>query len=231
MFGWNVNGDYITAGENLNTREVVYVSSTGSVYKYSSSTAILDTGLLGMTLATTTSGNSAPVLFEGIFTTSGLTTGAVYYTGLTAGSISTSYTDQSIRLGTALSTTKFKLDKSAGKVYDLGAITPTVTVSGGASNQPQYSNSITVRTAVGERLMVVAGGNLSASACDTASATLEENSASTQSTCSTLGGICPMVYSTTTVSAGTQTYRIRVNGTDGGNCTAVWSGNFTVWKF
>jgi len=230
--GFNSMAESLRAGEALNTNAIVYVSSTGSVYKYSSSTEIYDTNLLGVVLATTSAASQVPILFEGIVRTmSGLTTSSIYYTGAASGTVSTSYTDQSIRLGIALSNTKLLLDKSQNKVYNLGAIAPVTTVSGGASNQPQYSTAVTVRTAIGEKIMVVAGGNLSAGSCDSASAVLQEDSADTNMNCSTLGGGCPLVYSTTTPAAWLHTYRVRANATDGGNCTATWSGNFTVWKF
>jgi hypothetical protein len=106
FYGNNIQ--VITAGENLNSGDLIYLSGDSKYYKASNISELYSSTELRITLSGITLNSNGVALIKGLFTTTGLTSGEQYWIGDSFGSYSVSQpiSDGSIvrYIGTALDT-------------------------------------------------------------------------------------------------------------------------------
>jgi hypothetical protein len=137
----------ITAGENVNAGDLLYLSGDSKYYKVNNLLESKSSTELRLAVSAITANNTGSGLIQGQYTTTGLTAGAKYWVG-SAGNYSTSQptADNSIVrfVGTALSTTvlEFNPDQTWIEVSSVSAVPST------GSTNPSVRSITTSQTAL-----------------------------------------------------------------------------------
>lgn len=120
----------ITVGENVDTGDLLFLSGNGKYYKVNNLSESTSSTELRISISPITADSSGNGLIQGIFTTTGLTTGAKYWVGNSGNyTISQPTSDNSIVrfIGTALSTTEleFNPDQTYIEISSVPAVPST----------------------------------------------------------------------------------------------------------
>lgn len=85
LTGIRTETDTLTAGETISAGDICYLGLDGLMYKADASSADTSRNILGLSESNLTSGQSGSFLFAGLYSTTGLEPGRVYYLSETAG--------------------------------------------------------------------------------------------------------------------------------------------------
>lgn len=157
IFSWTLQGDSFTTGEVITANDIVYVSSTGLVYKASAADSYVLQNLIGVALNTVGSGVTVHVQFTGVVSGfSGLTTGTYYFASSTAGQITTDPVTTSLQVGLALTSSKLLIKTEDFKQYQTESVNITA-----ANVQTTVSTGLTLTTAAGDNMLICGAGTVS----------------------------------------------------------------------